>query len=92
MQQKTAVAQVYDAQGNGRQVGKDFRPAAIDQAKLKGRSVGIYGPITVREPKVGSEWLTKAVEAFKTLREPIPAESATTAAAEPPDVDDEPPF
>jgi hypothetical protein len=90
--QKTTVAQVYDAQGNA-SGGEISDQGAIDAARTKGRSVGIYGPITLREPKTGSEWLGKAIDAFKTLREPAAVESTSTAAAEPPDLDDdEPPF
>lgn len=91
--QKTTVAQVYDAQGNAS--GPEIADQdAIDAARVKGRSVGIYGPITLREPKNGSEWLGKAIEAFRTLLVPVQSASSSADAAdqEPPEDPDEPPF
>ena len=64
--QTTASAQVYDAQGNpsGPEVTSQ---EAVVQAKMKGRSVGIYGPLTLEPPLDGDEWLAKAVTAYRTL-------------------------
>jgi hypothetical protein len=96
--QTTTVAQVYDAQGNpsGPEVTDQ---AGVDQARAKGRSVGIYGPLTLRAPAAGSEWLDKAVEAYQSLRAPIPAETSASASASAPaaadpwgTATDEPPF
>jgi hypothetical protein len=70
--QITDRAQVYDAQGNA------SGPEITDQTALssvpRGRSVGIYGPIKVWEPKPGSEWIEKAEAAYHSLRAPIAAE------------------
>jgi hypothetical protein len=87
--QITNVAQAYDAQGN------PSGPEITDQATLnglpRGKSVGVYGPITLRPPKENSEWIVKAEAAYHSLREPIVAEPLAD-----PDVyntaDDEPPF
>lgn len=85
--QTTSVAQVYDAQGapSGPELTEQ---SAVDQARTKGRSVGIYGPLTLRAPKEGSEWADKAIAAYKAMQAPIPAETAAPT----PDDDDEPPF
>jgi hypothetical protein len=89
VQQTTDKAQVYDAQGN------PSGPEIADQAEVervpRGRSVGIYGPVTLREPKPNSEWLTKAEEAYHNLNA-IPAEDDSAATADSNVVDDEPPF
>jgi hypothetical protein len=97
--QVTDRAQVYDAQGN------PSGPEITDQAKLTAvphnRSVGIYGPISVKPPKEGSEWVAKAEAAYHSLRTPIAAEPGDHVPTpdEPPDdpwanapQDDEPPF
>lgn len=86
----TTVAQVYDAQGNasGPEVTNQ---AAVDQARAKGRSIGIYGPLELREPDSGSEWTDKAIAAYRALQESIPAESSPTASGFQADYD-EPPF
>lgn len=93
--QITDRAQVYDAQGN------PSGPEITDQEKLsavpRGRSVGIYGPITVQAPKDGSPWVAKAEAAYHSLKTPIAAETGAPAsedpwANEPPPDDDEPPF
>lgn len=90
--QTTATAQVYDAQGNA-SGGEVTDQAAVDQARAKGRSVGIYGPLTLRAPKDGSEWFDKAVAAYRSLQAPIPAEApASTGGFGVADDDDEPPF
>lgn len=85
--QKTVLAQVYDAQGQA------SGPEITDQATLsnvpRGKSVGIYGPVELREPKEGSEWVTKAEAAYHNLHEPISAEADSPA---PVADDDEPPF
>lgn len=72
--QTTQLAQVYDQQGNP-SGGEITDQAAIDAARQRGRSVGIYGPLTLREPKPDSEWQSKAVAAYNSLQEKIPAES-----------------
>ena len=65
--QTTQLAQVYDQ--NGQPTGGEITDqAAIDQARQRGRSVGIYGPLVVRAPKDGSEWLDKAVEKYHELQ------------------------
>lgn len=86
--QLTDKAQAYDAQGNAS--GPEITDQATLNALPRGRSVGIYGPITLREPKVGSPWTDKAEAAYHSLREPINAEPEGMM-EEPPD-DDEPPF
>ena len=74
----TETAQVYDAQGNAS--GPELTTqATIDAARVKGRSVGIYGPVTIREPKAGSEWYRKAVEAYHAMQERVTAEPASGA-------------
>lgn len=90
--QVTDRAQVYDAQGNP--AGGELTDQAAVTAVPRGKSVGIYGPITLREPKSGSEWVGKAEAAYRTLAEPIPAETARAAEDYPnePPEDDEPPF
>lgn len=86
--QQTTVAQAYDAQGNAS--GPEITDqSVVEQARQKGRSVGIYGPLALREPKEGSEWTSKAVAAYNSLTAPIPAESG---GHDQPDDDDEPPF
>lgn len=85
--QTTATAQIYDAQGNA--VGGEItNQSLVDQARSKGRSIGIYGSLTLRAPKTGSEWTEKAVAAYRGLQAPIPAETSETAIYG----DDEPPF
>jgi len=95
--QTTTIAQAYDQ--NGKAVGDEITDQAkVAAARQKGRSVGVYGPLTLREPKAGSEWLAKATEAYKAMSEPV----GRTVAEEPPDDpypvddgwsgDDEPPF
>jgi hypothetical protein len=86
--QVTDRAQVYDAQGNPS--GTEITDQASLNSVPRGRSVGIYGPITVRAPKDGSPWVTKAETAYHSLAEPIAAEPDRTP--EPPDDSDEPPF
>jgi hypothetical protein len=70
--QITDRAQAYDAQGNPS--GPELTDQATVNALPRGRSVGIYGPITVREPKNGSPWIEKAEAAYHSLRETITAE------------------
>ncbi len=92
--QKTELAQVYDAQGNAS--GGEI----TDQAKLnavpRGKSIGIYGPIKLRAPKNGSEWVAKAEAAYHSMREPIAAETESASQEDPyadvPYADDAPPF
>lgn len=67
--QTTDRAQVYDAHGNP-SGGEITDQAALD-AVPRGRSVGIYGPLTLRPAKEGSEWITKAEAAYHSLRDPI---------------------
>ena len=87
VKQVTDRAQVYDANGNPS--GAELTDQAAVNAVPRGRSIGIYGPITVRAPKEGSPWVAKAEAAYHSLQEPIVAESDLPP--EPPD-DDEPPF
>lgn len=98
--QTTDRAQVYDAHGNPS--GSELTTQAEVNAVPRGRSVGIYGPITLRAPKDGSEWVAKAEEAYYQVKESISAETASVTQqgsyddepppAEPPYDDDEPPF
>lgn len=87
--QTTTLAQVYDAQGSPTG-GEITDQAAVDGARARGRSIGIYGPLTLREPKDNSEWTDKAVAAHMSAQAPIPAEASSA------DADrwdgDEPPF
>jgi hypothetical protein len=91
--QTTTVAQAYDAQGNA-SGGEITDQSVVEQARQKGRSVGIYGPLKVRPPKDGSEWTEKAITAYRAtlvaVAEPQPvsvgAPSGFTGD------DDEPPF
>lgn len=76
--QTTELAQVYDANGNPS--GGEITDQAALNAVPRGRSVGIYGPITVREPKEGSPWVDKAEAAYYSLQQPIAAETAQDAA------------
>jgi len=85
--QVTDRAQVYDAHGNPS--GAEITTQAAVEAVPHNRTVGIYGPITVRPPKDGSPWVAKAEAAYHSLAEPIVAEPDMPP--EPPD-DDEPPF
>lgn len=78
--QTTQVAQVYDAQGNP-SGGEISDQATIDAARQRGRSVGIYGPLTLREPKPDSEWIDKAVKAYRELQERPAAETPAPPAA-----------
>lgn len=87
--QVTDKAQVYDAQGNPS--GPELTDQTDVDAVPRTRSVGIYGPITLREPKAGSEWIAKAEAAYYELHESIPAESGATP-DDPDGGDDEPPF
>ncbi|MGE2714215.1 hypothetical protein ACQI4L_09170 [Mycolicibacterium litorale] len=92
--QTTSVAQVYDAQGNA-SGGEITDQAAVDQARGRGRSVGIYGPLSLRAPKDGSEWAEKAVAAYRSLTRTDAEVSAPAAAPggyAQDDDDDEPPF
>lgn len=85
--QTTDRAQVYDAQGNAS--GAEITDQASLNAVPRGRSVGIYGPVTLRAPKDGSPWVAKAEAAYHSLQAPIAAESDLPP--EPPE-DEEPPF
>jgi hypothetical protein len=85
--QKTERAQVYDAQGQAS--GAEITDQATLTNVPRGKSVGIYGSIELREPKVGSEWVTKAEAVYHSLHEPISAEAESSA---PVADDDEPPF
>lgn len=89
--QITVTAQVYDAQGNP-SGGEITDQAAVNEARTRGRSVGIYGPLTVRAPKDGSEWTDKAIAAYRSLQAPIPAEEVTAPSGGFAGDDDEPPF
>lgn len=95
--QNTTMAQVYDAQGNA---SGDLitDQSMVIQARNKGRTIGIYGPLTLHAPKEGSEWTEKAVAAYRSMQASIPAEDPRDEpppSDEPPfgyDSDDEPPF
>lgn len=91
--QQTEYAQAYDAQGNP--TGGQITNQATLNALPRGRSVGIYGTLTLR-PGSG-EWVAMAEEAYGSLAAPV----ARTIAAEYPSSpaaglpafsDDEPPF
>lgn len=92
--QVTDRAQVYDAQGNPS--GNEITDQASVTAVPRGRSIGIYGPITLRAPKADSEWVAKAEAAYHGLREPIIAEPVPAGDpwgdVPPPDDLDAPPF
>lgn len=96
--QVTDRAQVYDAQGNPS--GSEITDQETVNRVPRGRSVGIYGPVTLRAPKNGSEWIAKAEEAYHSLRTPLVAESYQSppddggypAPEEPAYDDSEPPF
>ena len=85
--QTTDSAQVYDQ--NGEKSGNPITDQAALNAVRPGRSVGIYGPITVRAPKDGSPWVAKAEAAYHATSDRIVAEMDLPP--EPPD-DQEPPF
>jgi hypothetical protein len=85
--QVTDSAQQYDAQGNAS--GPEITDQAALNAVPRGRSVGIYGPVTVRAPKPNSEWVTKAEEAYRASQEPIVAETTMVDSNVDPE---EPPF
>jgi hypothetical protein len=87
--QVTESAQAYDAQGNPS--GGEITDQATINSLPRGKSVGIYGPITLRAPKSGSEWVAKAEAAYHSLREPIAAE-VEDPYTDVPLSDDEPPF
>ena len=89
--QTTTVAQVYDASGNpsGPEISDQ---AAVDAARQKGRSIGIYGPLTLTEADDASVWTGRAVEAYKAMQQRPVAESAGDPYADVPPMDDEPPF
>jgi hypothetical protein len=90
--QTTDRAQVYDANGNAS--GPEITNQAALNAVPRGRSVGIYGPVTLRAAKENSEWVAKAEDAYHALHEPIVAEPASVPAGGDPwgNADDEPPF
>jgi hypothetical protein len=88
--QITDRAQVYDAQGN------PSGPELTTQEQVEGvprtRSVGIYGPVTLRPAKEGSEWITKAETAYHSLRQPILVDGAGDRPGGAVPDDEEPPF
>jgi hypothetical protein len=89
--QITDRAQVYDAQGNAS--GPELTDQAAVNAVPRGRSVGIYGPVTLRAPKEGSDWVAKAETAYHSLRQPILVDGSTENDTPGSVVDDdEPPF
>lgn len=97
--QITDRAQVYDANGNPS--GSEITDQGALNAVPRGRSVGVYGPVTLRAPKDGSEWTDKAEAAYHSLRQPIDAESTYPSPpddggypppSEPAYDDSEPPF
>lgn len=89
--QITDRAQVYDANGNPS--GAELTDQEAVNAVPRGRSVGIYGPVTLRAPKEGSDWVLKAEEAYHSLRQPILVDGAGERDMPgAPVQDDEPPF
>lgn len=89
--QITDRAQVYDAQGNAS--GPELTDQNAVNAVPRGRSVGIYGPVTLRPPKEGSDWVAKAETAYHSLRQPILVDGAGENDVPGSQVDDdEPPF
>jgi hypothetical protein len=94
VKQVTDRAQVYDAQGNPS--GAEITDQAALNAVPRGRSVGVYGPVTLNAPKEDSEWVMKAEAAYHRLQEPIAAEPSGFGGddfpPEPPPDDDGPPF
>jgi len=90
--QTTTVAQVYDAQGNA-SGPETTDQSVVDQARAKGRSVGIYGPLTLRVPDTREEeWTAKAVAAYRSLNSAEAAAPSPAPAWEPANTYDEPPF
>lgn len=85
--QVTDRAQVYDAQGQAS--GAEITDQTTLTNVPRGKSVGIYGPITLREPRVGSDWVAKAEAVYHALHEPIQADNTDSSD---PVADDEPPF
>ena len=91
--QTTDRAQVYDAQGNAS--GPEISDQdAVAAARQKGRSIGIYGPLTLHEGKADSEWTAKAVVAYGAMQErPVAEPAGDPYAGVPAGFDpDEPPF
>lgn len=95
--QITDRAQVYDAHGNA------SGPEITDQEAVnkipRGKSVGIYGPVQLRDPKPDSEWTVKAEEAYYQVHDRPNAETGTGGGnyqsdpyGDVPPPDDEPPF
>jgi hypothetical protein len=73
--QITDRAQVYDA--NGVATGAEITDQAALTAVPRGRSVGVYGPVTLRAPKDNSPWTAKAEAAYHSLHESLTAETTT---------------
>lgn len=80
---------MYDAQGQP--TGGEITDQETLNSVPRGRSVGIYGPITVREPKQGSEWVEKAEQAYYSLKDAVPAESDSVPTGDDPYSDVPPP-
>lgn len=81
--QTTKSAQVYDAAGNAS--GPELTDqAAVNDARQRGRTVGIYGPLTLALP-TDDAWAKVAVEAYRNLPRPTAEDGApaTPAAAAP---------
>ena len=77
--QTTTLAQVYDAQGNAS--GGEIRDqAAVVEARSRGRSVGIYGPLTLSLPADNDPWTDKAVAAYRQMQSRPSAEERADAA------------
>lgn len=72
--QTTTTAQVYDAQGNP--AGPELTTQEQVNAVPRGRSVGIYGPLTLT-PATDPAWVEKAEQAYYSLKAPIPAGNDT---------------
>lgn len=71
--QTTTLAQVYDANGNAS--GPEIRDqAAVMDARSRGRSVGIYGPLTLELPTEDA-WTTKAIAAYREQQDRPAAEA-----------------
>lgn len=70
--QTTTVAIVYKDEGET--AGPEITDQAmVDQARAKGRTVGIYGPLTLTI-NPSQESITQAVAAYKALQEAAPVE------------------
>jgi hypothetical protein len=75
----TDTAQVYDA--NGEPSGKAITTQAELDAVPRGRSVGVYGPLTLAA--ADPAWIAAAEAAYHALKAPIAAEAPAPEEEEP---------